>query len=72
MIRWPTSRAAVRYGRSSASELVEMSLDRIERLDPPLNAVIRRARAGAGRCARVDARLATARTSVRSPGCPSW
>jgi len=33
--------AAVRAGRVAAAELVELSLERIERLDPPLNAVIR-------------------------------
>ena len=33
--------AAVRSDRSSAMELVELSLGRIERLNPPLNAVIR-------------------------------
>jgi Asp-tRNA(Asn)/Glu-tRNA(Gln) amidotransferase A subunit family amidase len=32
---------AVRAGRTSAAELVGMSFERIERLDPPLNAVIR-------------------------------
>ena len=33
--------SAVRAGRASAADLVRMSFERIERLDPPLNAVIR-------------------------------
>jgi len=33
--------SAVRAGRASAADLVQMSFERIERLNPPLNAVIR-------------------------------
>ena len=65
--------AAVRSGRTSATELVELSLGRIERLNPPLNAVIRVRERGGGRRAgdgRAGRRRAT--TPVRSPACPCW
>ncbi|MEO8424084.1 MAG: amidase [Actinomycetota bacterium] len=50
--------AAVRAGRTSAADLVEMSFERIERLDPPLNAVIRLREQARDDAREVDGRIA--------------
>lgn len=50
--------AAVRAGRTSATELVAMSLERIERLDPPLNAVIRLREGALDDARAIDERIA--------------
>ena len=50
--------AAVRSGRTSPSSLVELSLDRIDRLNPPLNAVIRVREQALDDARAMDARIA--------------
>ena len=50
--------AAVRSGRTSSSSLVELSLDRIDRLNPPLNAVIRVREQALDDARAMDARIA--------------
>ncbi|MGZ8652078.1 MAG: amidase family protein, partial [Actinomycetota bacterium] len=50
--------AGVRAGRVSAAELVGMSFERIERLDPPLNAVIRLRERALDDARAVDERIA--------------
>lgn len=50
--------ASVRAGRTSSAELVAMSLERIERLNPPLNAVIRSRDRALDDARELDARVA--------------
>jgi Asp-tRNA(Asn)/Glu-tRNA(Gln) amidotransferase A subunit family amidase len=50
--------AAIRSGRTSAAELVAMSFERIERLDHPLNAVIRLREQALDDARAVDGRIA--------------
>ena len=64
--------AAVRSGRTSASSLVELSLDRIDRLNPPLNAVIRVREQALDDARAMDDGSPRARTRVRSPDFPCW
>ncbi|MBA3738447.1 MAG: amidase, partial [Actinobacteria bacterium] len=49
--------AAVRGRRVSAEELVRMSLERIERLNPPLNAVISVREQAVDEARELDARI---------------
>ena len=65
--------AAVRSGRVSAVELVEMSLERIERLNPSFNAVIQRARARRS-TTRARSTRGSRRATIpdRSPVCRCW
>ena len=50
--------SAVRGGRASASDLVQMSLERIERLNPPLNAVIKVREQALDDARAIDSRIA--------------
>jgi Asp-tRNA(Asn)/Glu-tRNA(Gln) amidotransferase A subunit family amidase len=49
--------SAVRGGRPSAADLVQMSFERIDRLDPPLNAVIRLREAALDDARAMDERI---------------
>ena len=62
--------AAVRDGRTSAVELVGMSLERIERLNPALNAVIRIREQALQDARSVDEQVAAGRTVGPLAGLP--
>ena len=62
--------AAVRSGRTSSSSLVELSLDRIDRLNPPLNAVIRVREQALDDARAMDARIAAGEDPGPLAGLP--
>ena len=62
--------AAVRDGRTSAVELVGMSLERIERMNPALNAVIRVREHALQDARSVDEQVAAGRTVGSLAGLP--
>jgi Asp-tRNA(Asn)/Glu-tRNA(Gln) amidotransferase A subunit family amidase len=62
--------AAVRNGRTSAVELIGLSLDRIDRLNPALNAVIRVREQALDEARSIDAQVAAGHTTGPLAGLP--